>query len=130
MKICIANIMKSDATNQIRYRKFLVRKQTIIKFFLCCKSEKFDRTKGRKSSKIIESRNLWWAKQLRKKGSSIYALRNNNNKRDNKMLLIFRDFVARIHADSFVEGSTGVARFTFPFKMQSILQHSYSCGYI
>jgi D-lyxose ketol-isomerase len=98
--------IKSDTEN------FLVRKQTIIKFFLFCKSEKKNLNaqkeekvqKNNREQKIFDGRN-----NCAKKGSSIYALRNNNNKRDNKMLLIFRDFVARIHADSFVEGSTGVA---------------------
>lgn len=94
IKICIANIMKSDATNQIRYRKFLcrcIRKQTIKHSLLALQVSVLIQWKNFVNEqrtkiflKIIKSENLSnlfdGRNNCAKKGSSIYALCNNNNK--------------------------------------------------
>lgn len=83
IKICIANIMKSDATNQIRYTKSLlqcIRKQTIKHFFSTKQPGNFrHRHKGRKNNRKQKSLLFDGRNNCAKKGSSIYALCNNHN---------------------------------------------------
>lgn len=99
---------KSNPIQKISSR--CIRKQTIKLYFLGGRFCAFmSRDDWKKWKKFKNNLKVEISDNCAKKGSSIYALCNNNKEKDNVMLLIFRDFMAWIQAISFVEGSTIVS---------------------